>query len=295
MERNENSENEKIALRVSKISIEANAVLSALKLVCGIFGHSAAMVSDAVHSLSDVLSTLVVIIGVKLAARKSDADHSYGHERFEPVAAIVLSGMLAATGVMIGYSGIKKIVEYDAEAYVVPSALAAGAAVVSILTKEIMFRYTKSAAKKINSDALMADAWHHRSDALSSIGSFIGIAGAMAGFHLLDPIAALVICVFILHAAYGIFRDASDKLVDKACDEETENEMIKTVREMEGVISLDDIKTRLFGAKIYVDIEISAEKDLSLTEAHKIAQAVHDNIEKGFPLVKHCMVHVNPK
>lgn len=253
------------------------------------------MVSDAVHSLSDVLSTLVVIVGIKLAARKSDADHSYGHERFEPVAAIVLSCMLMAVGILIGVSGISKIINYDSAAYSVPSAAAAVAAAVSIIVKEIMFRYTKSAAKKINSDALMADAWHHRSDALSSIGSFIGIIGAMAGFPLLDPIAAVVICFFIIRAAYEIFREAADKLVDKACDEETENEMKKIIRETEGVISLDDIKTRLFGAKIYVDVEISAKKDLYLSEAHNIAQNVHDNIKQRFPLVKDCMVHVNPK
>ncbi|MCD8091011.1 MAG: cation diffusion facilitator family transporter [Clostridiales bacterium] len=295
MDNNIDLKNEKRALKVSKMSIEINAALSAVKLFCGILGRSAAMVSDAVHSLSDVLSTVAVIIGIKLAARKSDADHSYGHERFEPVAAVVLSGMLAITGALIGVSGIKKIIYYDVSSFEAPTFLAAAAAVVSILVKEIMYRYTALAAKQINSDALMADAWHHRSDALSSIGSLIGIAGAMAGFHLLDPIASVIICLFILRAAYEIFRDATDKLVDKACDEETESDMKRVVSETEGVISLDDIKTRLFGAKIYVDIEISAEKDLSLTDAHKIAQNVHDNIEKGFPLVKHCMVHVNPK
>lgn len=164
--KDKNTDNEKTALKVSKISIEVNCGLSALKLFCGIFGNSTAMVSDAVHSLSDVLSTLVVIIRVKLAARSSNADHSYGHERFEPVAAIVLSGMLAAVGAVIGITGLNKIISYDSFSYGVPSALAAGAAVISLVTKEIMFKFTKAAAKKINSDALMADAWHHRSDAL---------------------------------------------------------------------------------------------------------------------------------
>ena len=168
------------------------------------------------------------------------------------------------------------------------------AAVASIVVKEAMFWYTRSAAKKINSGALMADAWHHRSDALSSVGALIGIGGARLGFPILDPIASVVICVFIVKAAYDIFKDAIDKMVDKSCDEETEEKMRRLIEKQTGVLKVDVLRTRLFGAKMYVDIEIAADGDITLREGHEIAQVVHDKVEEEFPLVKHCMVHVNP-
>jgi len=282
-----------IANRVSIISIIVNAVLSAFKLAVGILAHSAAMVSDAVHSLSDVLSTIIVIIGVNIAGQKSDEAHPYGHERFECVASIILSLMLLLTGAGIGYSGIKSIVEGNYENKI-PGVAALVAAVVSVAVKEWMFRYTRKAAKRINSGALMADAWHHRSDALSSIGAFVGILGAILGFPALDAVASLVICLFIAKAAYDIFMDAVNKMVDKACDEETVQALKTLVMEQNGVISVDVIRTRIFGSRIYVDIEISADKNLLLMQSHKIAENVHDAVEKNFPTVKHCMVHVNP-
>ena len=196
----------KIAFRVSRISIIANTALSAAKLAAGLIAHSGAMVSDAVHSASDVFSTFIVMIGVHMAGKESDKEHPYGHERMECVAAIILSGILLATGLIIGYQGVQKILH--PEDLQVPGVLALAAAVLSILVKEIMYQYTRKAAKQIDSDALMADAWHHRSDALSSIGALIGIAGARLGLPILDPIASLVICLFIAHAAYTIFRDA---------------------------------------------------------------------------------------
>jgi cation diffusion facilitator family transporter len=282
-----------IANRVSVVSIIVNAALSAFKLAVGILARSAAMVSDAVHSLSDVLSTIIVIIGVNLAGRKSDKGHPYGHERFECVASIILALMLGLTGAGIGYSGVKSIVDGDYENKI-PGVAALIAAIVSIAVKEWMFRYTRSAAKRINSGALMADAWHHRSDALSSVGAFFGIFGAILGYPSLDAAASIAICLFIAKAAYDIFMDAINKMVDKSCDEETLNALRKLVMAQNGVIAVDDIRTRIFGSKIYVDIEIAADKDLALTQAHKIAEGVHDAVEKNFPTVKHCMVHVNP-
>lgn len=287
------SEYQKSVMKISEISIVVNVFLSLMKFFCGVIGHSSAMVSDSIHSLSDVFSTFIVMIGVKMSAKKSDSDHRYGHERLECVAAILLSAMLAVVGLGLGVSGIKSIISYNE--IVIPSLMAAIAAIISILVKEIMFRFTRNTAKRINSNALMADAWHHRSDALSSIGSFIGVAGAMLGFPILDPLASIVICGFILLSAYEIFKDATDKMVDKACDKETEDKIAETAKKIDGVISLDLLRTRLFGSKIYVDMEISADKNLTLENAHKIAQNVHDKIEEDFPLVKHCMIHVNPK
>ncbi len=229
-----------------------------------------------------------------MASKESDKEHPYGHERMECVAALVLAIVLGITGLGIGYSGILKIFAGDRASLAVPGLLALAAAIISIISKEAMYWYTRAAAKKINSGALMADAWHHRSDALSSIGSMIGILGARLGLPVLDPIASVVICIFILKAAFDVFKDAIDKMMDKACEDEVVDEMRRVISRQEGVMGIDQIKTRLFADKIYVDIEIQADGEETLTKAHTIAQRTHDEIEGAFPRVKHCMVHVNP-
>lgn len=285
---------EKTAMRVSTVSIVANFVLTVFKLLAGVIAHSGAMISDAIHSASDVFSTIVVIIGIRISRKASDKDHPYGHERLECVAAIVLATILAFTGLGIGYTALGKIVGGDYAGLAVPGQLALVAAVVSILVKEAMYQYTKICARQIDSSALMADAWHHRSDALSSVGALIGIGGARLGFPILDPVASVVICVFIEKAAYEIFMDAVDKMVDKACDEETERALTQCAMDQAGVLGVDLLHTRVFGNKIYVDIEIRADGEETLRQAHSIAERVHDSIEKNFPKVKHIMVHVNP-
>ena len=283
-----------IAMRVSAVSIIVNLALSLFKLIAGIAAHSGAMVSDAVHSASDVFSTFIVMIGVTISGKESDKEHPYGHERLECVASLLLAMVLALTGLGIGKTGVEKILGGEAAGLAVPGLLALIAAVSSVAVKEWMYWYTRAAAKKINSGALMADAWHHRSDALSSIGAFIGILGSRMGYPILDPIASLVICLFILKAAYDIFRDALSKMVDKACPEEVVDRMREIILAQEGVEGIDDIKTRLFGAKMYVDVEISVDGEKTLRAAHEIANRVHDAIEDAFPEVKHCMVHENP-
>lgn len=293
MER-ENHEN-KLAMRVSVVSIIVNIFLSLFKLIAGIVAHSGAMISDAIHSASDVGSTFVVIAGVKLSGKQSDKEHQYGHERMECVSSIILSGLLLATGIGIGMNGVEKIIQStEGKDLMIPGTLALIAAVVSIVVKEWMFWYTRGTAKKINSGALMADAWHHRSDALSSIGAFIGILGSRLGFPILDPIASVVICLMIVKASIDIFRDAIDKMVDHSCDEETEEKMRQEILKVEGVERVDLLHTRLFGNKIYVDIEIATDGSISLNEAHEIAENVHHTMESTFQNVKHCMVHVNP-
>lgn len=284
----------KIAMRVSVVSIIINVILSLFKLFVGIFAKSNAMISDAIHSASDVFSTFIVIIGVNIANKQSDKEHQYGHERLECVAAIILAIILAATGIGIGINGMEKILGGSYWELEVPGRIALIAAIISIVVKEWMYWYTRSAAKKINSGALMADAWHHRSDSLSSIGALIGILGARLGYPILDPVASVVICVFIIKAAYDIFKDAIDKLVDKSCDEETVEKIKKVIMNQEGVLGIDLLRTRLFGSKIYVDVEISADGNKPLKETHAIAEKVHDAIEEEFKTVKHCMVHVNP-
>ena len=283
----------KEATRVSLISIAGNAALSVFKLLAGILAHSGAMISDAVHSASDVLSSFIVIIGVKLAAREPDRDHPYGHERFECVAAIVLAVILAGTGALIGYRAVLAIVNSESGT-AVPGLLALVAAAVSIAVKEIMYWYTRAYARRLGSAALMASAWDHRSDALSSVGALIGIAGARMGLAITEPLASLVICVFILKAAYDCFRDAAQKMVDRACDEETEQAIAACVLAQSPVLGIDRLQTREFGSRIYVDLEIRLDGNLTLYESHAIAEQVHDRIEQAFPSVKHIMVHVNP-
>lgn len=282
-----------VAYRISIISIIVNVGLSVLKLIAGIVAHSGAMISDAVHSVSDVFSTIVVMIGVKASSKQADACHPYGHERYECIAALFLASILGITGALIGYEGIHKLL--SGAVIEVPGTLALIAAIVSIATKEWMYWFTRKGAKQINSGALMADAWHHRSDALSSIGSFIGIFGAMMGFTFLEPLASAGIAFFIIKAAYEIGKDAIDKMMDKSADQAVIDALWNVVDHHEEVLTIDEIKTRMFGSKIYVDIEISTYKESTLEKAHQLAHRIHDQIEREFEQVKHCMVHVNPK
>lgn len=285
---------QKIANKVSFLTILANTGLSLLKLLAGILAHSSAMISDAIHSASDVFSTVVVIIGIRLASKEPDREHPYGHERLECVAAIVLAIVLLITGLGIGADALGKIMKGNYDNLQTPGVPALIAAILSIAVKEGMYWYTRFYAIKIDSSALMADAWHHRSDAFSSIGALIGIAGARLGYPIMDSVASLVIFLFIVKAAYDIFKDALDKMVDHSCDEETEKAIYACVMKNEKVLGIDLLQTRIFGNKIYVDVEIAADGSYTLREAHTIAEAVHEDIEKNFPKVKHIMIHVNP-
>ncbi|MGN0164107.1 MAG: cation diffusion facilitator family transporter [Candidatus Ornithomonoglobus sp.] len=282
----------KTANRVSVITIVLNLLLSLLKFIIGFAAHSQALISDAVHSASDVISTIAVIFGINLASKKSDSGHPYGHERIECIFSIILSMLLFATGAGIGISAVKTII--NGNEIIIPGKIALGAAFVSIAVKEWMYHYTKRAAKKVNSSSMMADAWHHRSDALSSVGSLIGIGGAILGFPICEPIASIVICVFIVKASYDIFMEAVNSLVDSSCSDEEIEQMRNVIKRVEGVKSIDLLMTRRFGSKVYVDVEISEDGSITLFDAHKTAEKVHDNIEKNFKDVKHCMVHVNP-
>ena len=286
---------EKEAVRVSNVSIIGNVILSLLKLFAGVVANSAAMVSDAIHSASDVFSSIVVIIGVKLSAKDSDEEHPYGHERMESVAAVVLSVVLAITGLVIGHAAIEKLTSGVYEELKMPGVLAAMAAIISIVCKEAMYWYTRHYAKMFDSGALMADAWHHRSDALSSIGSLIGIVGARMGYKWLDPLASLVICIFILKAALDIFMDAMKKMVDHSCSKEVSDAITECAKKHPDALGIAGIQTREFGNKIYVDLEVFADGNISLKRSNEIAEQIHDSIESEFSKVKHIAVAMKPK
>lgn len=282
----------KDCIKVSIITLIGNVLLSIFKLISGIIGRSSAMISDAIHSMSDVFSTVIVIIGINLSNKKIDKKHQYGHERFESVASIILAFMLFMTGIIIGGNGIKNIYNNH---FVIPSTLPLIAAIISIITKELMYHYTIKFSKKYNSDSLKADAWHHRSDAFSSVGSLIGIYAAIKGFKYMDLVASIIISIIIIKTSIDIFIDSINKVLDTSCDEKFVCEIKELILDTKEVNDIDLLKTRVFGNKVYVDLEISLDKDLTFSEAHNISHVVHDKIENKFSNIKHCMIHINPK
>ena len=279
-----------IGLKVSINTIIVNVFLSVIKLVIGIVATSSAMIADGLHSLSDVISTVGVIIGFKLSSKEADKEHPYGHERIESLSALFLSIMLFIVAIGIGYSGICTIIS---KKYEVPGFLAIVAAVASIVIKEGMYWYTIKYAKLINSSSLKADAWHHRSDALSSVGALIGIIGARLGLKILDPLVAIVICILIIKVAYDICKQSISQLIDQSASEEEIEAIANKILNIEGVIRIDSLLTRQYSNKLFVDVDIAVDSEISVYEGHNIASKVHDSIEEDVK-IKHCMVHVNP-
>lgn len=285
---------DQVIRRLSIVGIFGNVFLSGFKFFAGIVGNSSAMISDAVHSLSDVFATFIAFLGVRMGHRDADESHPYGHERMESLAAIALGLILVVTGIGIGWAGAEKVAAGNYESLPIPGTIALIAAIVSIVVKEAMFWYTRHYARIIRSSAFEADAWHHRSDALSSIGALIGVGGSMLGFPVLDPVASIVICLFILKQGIEIIVDAVKKMLDTSAGEEFEEQVRERVLAHEEVKRIDMLHTRMFGDKIYVDLEIALDGSMQLTDAHDIAENVHDDIEHDFPEVKHVMIHVNP-
>ena len=280
--------------RVSVISMIGNLCLAAFKFFAGIAGKSSAMISDAVHSSSDIVGSFIVLVGAKLSGKEADKGHPYGHERFESIASILLAFILFLAGFNLIRDGLKKIISGSYTGAPSPGLIALAAAIISIVVKEAMYWFTILQSRRINSDSLKAEAWHHRSDALSSIGSLIGIAGARMGFPVLDPLAGILISLFILKAALDIFLQTIDKLTDHACSPELEERIRTCVESCSDVKKIDLLRTREFGRRVYVDLEISMDGSIPLSQAHETAEQVHDLLEKSFPQLKHVMVHVNP-
>lgn len=287
-------EENRVIRQLSCVTMAGNLILCALKMSAGIVGRSGAMVSDAIHSLSDVAVTLVAFLGVKISRRGADKEHPYGHERMECIASMILGMILLATGLGIGRSGLRIIFSENAGEQNVPGLVALVAALVSIVVKEAMYWYTRYYAMLLNSAAFMVDAWHHRTDVFASAGALIGIGGAMLGFPVFDAVAGVVICLFIFKVAINILADAVKRMLDTSCGEEFETKLCEYVLSQNGVMGIDVLRTRMFGSKAYVDLEISVDVKKTFREAHAIAEKVHENVEKEFPNTKHIMIHVNP-
>ena len=278
-------------LKVGMITIIGNLLLAISKFITGLLSSSNSLISDSIHSLSDFLSTIVVIIGVHISKKQADNDHPYGHERYECVSALLLAFLLFLVVYIMFSSNIKML--FIKSTYNV-SILSFTITIISILSKETMFWYTKKAADKLQSDALKADAWHHRSDALSSIVTLIGLIGIKVKIYYIDTIAALIICIIIFKVAINIFIESIDKMIDKSCSKEIIEEFKNLILSNKEIVRIDTIKTRMFSNRIYIDVEVSVDRLLSLLEAHEIAHKIHDQIEQEYSSVKHCMVHVNP-
>ncbi len=281
-----------IGVRVSLITVIINFLLFVLKLVFGIISHSKAIVSDAFHSLSDVITTIAVIVGLILSSKAADERHPYGHEKIEALVGIILAFVLLLSGISIGYIGFANII--SSKEIVVPGVSALVVAIISILVKEGMFQYTIRVAKKLSSPSMKADAWHHRSDALSSVGSFIGVFLARIGYPIFDPICSILIAILIIKCAVEIFLDGTNQMIDTSCDSTLNKEIIDTILACYENIEISDFKTRMFGSKCYIDVEIKLQGDMPLKEVHNIVLNIHNKVEEKFKMVKHCNINVIP-
>lgn len=289
---------EKQITKVTLIGSVVNLVLTIFKIIAGVFGHSAAMIADGIHSASDLLSDIVVLIFVHISSKAVDKGHDFGHGKFETLATLIVSVMLLAVGVDLMVSGIKSITSIlSGNSVATPGMIALIAAVISVLSKEYLYQYTVKEAKKLNSPVMVANAWHHRSDAFSSIGSFIGIGGAMLlgnKWSLLDPLTGCIISIMILWMAIKMAIPAINDLTDSSLPDDVENEILKIAGEVEGVRNVHNLKTRRNGPVIIMEAHIVVDPHLTLLDAHDIATNVEDSIREHFGKDTHISIHLEP-
>ena len=285
--------------RVTLTGSVVNLLLVALKGVAGVVGHSAAMVSDAVHSLSDFLTDIVVLVFVRISARPQDESHDYGHGKFETLATLFIGLALAGAAVGIVVSGAGKLARWlQGEDLPSPGKLALWAAFISIAAKEILFQYTKFKGKHLNSKALEANAWHHRSDALSSIGAAIGIGGALLlgnRWTVLDPLASIVVGAMLVKVAWDLLGPSFGELTEQSLPAKTENEMLELIKSVEGVADPHHLRTRQIGNRVAAEVHIRLDGGMSLDQAHAIATEVENRFRERFGAASHIIVHMEPK
>ncbi|WP_195251878.1 cation diffusion facilitator family transporter [Romboutsia sp. 1001713B170207_170306_H8] len=278
--------------KITKQSIVWNIFLTFIKIIAGIFGKSSAMVADGVHSASDIISSVGVLLGNYISATPVDKEHNYGHEKAETLVSFLLSILLIVVSISIGIEALKSIGKIDK--IQIPTELPLVVSIISILIKEYQYRITIKIANKINSPALKADAWHHRSDALSSVAAFIGIAGSMLGFKVLDPIASLVVAVFVAKVGVEILVGSANELMDVSIDIEQENQIKTIAKNTNGVMNLGEIRSRKHGAMAYIDLVICVDGKITVTEGHDIANQLEKDIIRDMEFVKGITVHVEP-
>ncbi len=286
---------EKKIYRVTLTGSLVNAALIALKFMAGIFGRSSAMVADAVHSLSDFVTDVIVLAFVKIASKPKDESHDYGHGKFETLATLIIGVILIAAGIALLVNGISLIIRsLHGEQLPRPGAIALVVAVVSILSKEWLFRYTLRAGKTLNSPAVQANAWHHRSDAISSGGTLVGIAGAMFlgdNWRILDPVAAIVVSVFIVKSGYDISRPAAGELLERSLPADQEQEIERLVIGVPGIESIHKLRTRRIGNTIAVDMHAQMPGQITLAQAHNLATEAENAIRGRFG--KDCFINIH--
>lgn len=280
------------ANKVTLLSILWNVILTIIKLLAGILGRSSSMIADAMHSASDIISSIGVLIGNKIAKTPNDKDHNYGHEKAETLVSFLLSLLLIFVSLKIGYDGVKSLFHLDQVK--IPTILPLVVSVISIVIKEYQYRITIKVANKINSPSLKADAWHHRSDALSSIAAFIGIGGSMLGFKALDPLAAIVVALFIAKIGFDILKDSANELMDSSISEDEESKIIEIAKNTAGVIHLGELKSRKHGAMAYLDLTICVNKNLTVFEGHEIASNLEKCLIESMRFIKGITIHVEP-
>ena len=284
---------------VTLVGSIVNIILTVFKIIAGVLGRSTAMIADGIHSLSDLLSDIVVIVFVKISAKGRDKDHDYGHGKFETFATLIISLMLIVVAVNLMSGGISKIrLILDGGEVSSPGMIALWAAVASIVLKEILYHYTIIQGKALNSPMMIANAWHHRSDAFSSIGSLLGIGGAIFlgdKFVILDPITGCVISIFILVMAVKMSVPAIKELLDVSLPDEVEQEIETTAKSIPGVIDLHELKTRREGPGIIMEGHLVMNSHISLKEAHDISKKVEDALRKKFGSETQISLHLEPE
>lgn len=284
--------------RVTIIGSIVNFLLLVFKFIAGIIGHSSAMLADAVHSLSDFFSDIIVIVMVRLSAKPEDRDHDYGHGKYETLASLIVGLMLAGAGLGILYGGISNIIGfYRGDDIGEPTWVALAAAVVSIVAKEGLYRYTIYKERGIGSSALVANAWHHRSDALTSVAALIGIGGAMLlgpRWAVLDPAAAAVVSLFIIKAAYDLMKPNLDELLEKSLSDEQKKLITDIVMSIPGIKSMHRLRTRRVGNHIAIELHIKMDGDITLRQAHDIATEAERRLKDSFGPDIHTGIHMEP-
>lgn len=284
--------------RVTIVGAVLNLILIIFKMLAGILGRSGAMVADAIHSLSDFVTDVIVLVFVRISNKPRDVDHDYGHGKYETLATALIGVLLFVVGVGVLAGGCSSILAYlRGETLGQPGMVALWAAVVSVVTKEWLYRYTRAVGRRANSKAVVANAWHHRSDALSSVGTMVGVGGAILlgeDWRVLDPLAAVVVSVFILKVSVDLVRPCVDELLEKSLPEDMERDITRLVLSAGGVAHLHNLCTRRIGNNVAIEFHICMDGNLSLTEAHRTASHIEELLREAYGERTHIVIHVEP-